>query len=161
MPCEDIVAKAKQTRPFKKSYSDLKKLKTYEERLNYLYLGGSVGKETFGFDRYANQALYKSKEWRSLREKIIIRDKGLDLGAEDAEEISRPTIHHINPITMDDIVNRSPCVMDPNNLISCSDRTHKWIHYGDKSDKRFIERNTIVERTKGDTCPWKKGERHV
>ena len=117
-------------------------------------MGGTVGKDTFGFDRYINQALYKSKEWREVRNRVIIRDKGYDLGIADewSEELARPIIHHINPITEEDIENRNPCVFDMDNLILCSHKTHNKIHYGDSSEE---VRPKIVERRPNDTSPWR------
>lgn len=134
-----------------KTYLEMSELQTFEERLEYLMLDGKVGEDTFGFDRYLNQALYKSKEWRSLREKIIIRDNGCDLGVEGYEINDRILIHHINPITQQDILERDACVFDPNNLISVSKRTHDAIHYSSS----LIVTNKPKVRTVNDTCPWK------
>ena len=147
--------KARPTRPCNKSYEELSKLKTFEERLNYLAVKGNVGQETFGFDRYLNQTLYKSKEWRQVRNKVIIRDQGYDLGVCDewSQEIDRPIIHHINPITEQDIINRDPKVFDMNNLVLCSLDTHNRIHYGE-TDKD--SRPRITERKPNDTSPWRK-----
>lgn len=147
--------KAKQTCRSRKSYIELSKLPTFEERLEYLSLDGAVGNETFGFDRYLNQALYQSKEWREVRNKVIIRDQGHDLGIDDeyAEQLVRPIIHHINPITEEEIENRDPCVFDLNNLILCSHKTHNKIHYGDTSEE---VRPKIIERRPNDTSPWRK-----
>lgn len=147
--------KVRQIHPYSKSYDELMKLNTFEERLNYLSLDGSVGTETFGFDRYLNQALYKSKEWRDVRRKVIIRDNGHDLGVNDewSEELTRPIIHHINPITEKDIIERSPKVFDMNNLILCSHNTHNRIHYGDTEGDT---RKKITDRKPNDTSPWRK-----
>lgn len=134
-----------------KSYLEMSELQSFEERLEYLMLDGKVGEETFGFDRYLNQALYKSKEWRSLREKIIIRDNGCDLGVEGYEINDRILIHHINPITQQDILERDACIFDPNNLVSVSKRTHDAIHYSSS----LIVTNKPKIRTANDTCPWK------
>lgn len=134
-----------------KSYLEMSELQSFEERLEYLMLDGKVGEDTFGFDRYLNQALYKSKEWRSLREKIIIRDNGCDLGVEGYEINDRILIHHINPITQQDILERDACIFDPNNLVSVSKRTHDAIHYSSS----LIVTNKPKIRTANDTCPWK------
>ena len=136
-----------------KSYSELMKLKTFEERYEYLKLEGKVGEETFGYDRIFNQVLYGSRIWKDdIRPAIITRDMGCDLGVEDREIGGVITVHHINPITMDDIINKSPILFDPENLICCSDATHKAIHYGDKS----LLLSEAVVRTPNDTCPWKR-----
>lgn len=134
-----------------KSYLEMSEFQTFEERLEYLMLDGKVGEDTFGFDRYLNQALYKSKEWRSLREKIIIRDNGCDLGVEGYEINDRILIHHINPITQRDILERDACIFDPNNLVSVSKRTHDAIHYSSS----LIITNKPKIRATNDTCPWK------
>ena len=135
-----------------KTYSELSKLETYKERYQYLKLDGIVGEETFGFDRYLNQILYKSDEWKSCRNDIIIRDNGCDLGCEGFEVHGRILIHHINPITVDDIVNRNPKVFDPENLILTSHNTHQAIHYGNED----LLIRAPIERSKYDTCPWRQ-----
>lgn len=135
-----------------RSYSELIKLSTFEERYEYLRLGGRVGKETFGYDRYLNQILYTSDDWRSFRHPIIIRDNGCDLGCEGFELHSRIIVHHINPITVEDVINRSPKVFDPENVICTSLNTHQAIHYGDKTMLPLLP----VERTRHDTCPWRR-----
>lgn len=136
-----------------KRYSDLIKLSTFEDRLNYLKLYGNVGQDTFGFDRYLNQNFYKSLEWRNLRNYIIARDKGCDLGIIDREIYDEKIlIHHMNPISKDDIINVSDYLLNPEYLISTCKRTHDIIHYGLDSYKDEI----IIERKKYDTCPWKK-----
>jgi hypothetical protein len=127
-------------------------LPTYEERYRYLRIKGRVGYETFGYDRYLNQVLYTSKEWRSFRRQIILRDKGWDMGFEGYNIQSRATVHHINPITVEDVVNRSPMVFDPENVITVSDITHKAIHYGDED----LLMKDLVERRPNDTCPWRQ-----
>lgn len=134
-----------------KSYSELMKLKTFEERIEYLYLGDKLCEETFGNYRYLNQKLYTSTEWIRTRTRVIIRDYGCDLGIEGCDLQKRNIIiHHINPITIDDVINRSPKLFDMDNLISTSMRTHNYIHFGAKHDEpRFIE------RTPNDTCPWR------
>lgn len=133
-----------------KTYSKLKKLKTFKERYEYLKLDGQVGADTFGFDRYANQAFYRSKEWKKVRNEVIIRDLGCDLGVEGYEINSKPIIHHLNPITMEQIVNRDPIIFDPENLITVSHRTHNAIHYGDESQVHYEP----TERKPGDTKLW-------
>jgi hypothetical protein len=134
-----------------KSYRELYRLKTFEERFEYLRLGGTVGRETFGFDRYLNQTFYHSREWRLSRRDIILRDNSCDLGIPDREIIGRIIIHHINPITIRDIENGADCVFNPDNLICISHNTSNALHYGDAS--LFIK--LPQERRKGDTCPWK------
>ena len=135
-----------------RTYSELSKLKTFEDRFQYLRLDGIVGEETFGFDRYLNQILYQSDEWKRRRRDIIIRDNGCDLGCEGFEVHGRILIHHINPITVDDIVNRNPKVFDPENLILTSHNTHQAIHYGNE-DLLILAQ---IERSKNDTCPWRR-----
>lgn len=135
-----------------KTYSELSKLETYKERYQYLKLDGIVGEETFGFDRYLNQILYQSDEWKRCRRDIIIRDNGCDLGCEGFEVHGRILIHHINPITVDDIVNRNPKVFDQENLILTSHNTHQAIHYGNED----LLIRAPVERSKNDTCPWRR-----
>lgn len=135
-----------------KSYSELIKLKTFDERIQYLYLGDKLCHETFGRYRYLNQQFYTSKEWRRLRDEIILRDGGCDLGVEgcDLRKMSA-LIHHINPITIEDLIERSPKVFDPDNLITLSLKTHNYIHYGTETAE-----TTFVERFPNDTCPWKR-----
>lgn len=135
-----------------KRYSELSTIPTYEERFKYLQLKGAVGDDTFGYDRYLNQILYNSPEWKRLRNQIIIRDNGRDLGCEGYEIYGRILIHHMNPITVEDIVSRDPIVFDPENLICVSHNTHNAIHYGDEN----LLIMAPVERTKNDTCPWRK-----
>ena len=134
-----------------RTYSELITIPTFEERYNYLKLNGIVGKETFGYDRYLNQLLYRSSDWRSFRDRIIIRDNGCDLACEGFELQSRIIIHHIDPITVEDILNKHPKVFDPENVISTSHNTHLAIHYGDKN----LISITPINRYKNDTCPWK------
>lgn len=134
-----------------KTYSEMIKLPTYEERFKYLKIGGVIGEETFGFERYLNQVFYKSKEWRSIRDKIIVRDLGCDLAIRDREIGGRILIHHINPISPKDIINRTDALLNPDYLVCCSKRTHDAIHYGDES----ILFTGFVERKPGDTCLWR------
>ena len=135
-----------------RTYSKLITIPTFEERYNYLKLNGIVGKETFGYDRYLNQLLYRSSDWRSFRDRIIIRDNGCDLACEGFELQSRIIIHHIDPITVEDIINKHPKVFDPENVASTSHNTHLAIHYGDKN----LISIAPINRYKNDTCPWKR-----
>ena len=134
-----------------KTYSELITIPTFEERFEYLKLDGQVGIETFGFNRYLNQAFYKSDEWLSIRDYVITRDNGCDLGMEGYEIYGRILIHHINPITKDDIIQRSRNLLDPENLITTVKRTHDAIHYGDSN----LLMKAPIERRKNDTCPWR------
>ena len=138
--------------PVIKSYKELRRLKTFEERFNYLKLGGLVGQETFGFDRYLNQILYRSREWKRVRDQVTIRDDGCDLGIPDRHIYTRITIHHLNPITLDDVKQRADCVFDLDNLICTSQNTHNAIHYGDEGLLVIMPK----ERTRNDTCLWRK-----
>ena len=135
-----------------RTYSDLILLPTFLERYRYLRLGGNVGLETFGHNRYLNQILYTSDRWRSFRDKIIIRDNGCDLGMEGFEIYDRILVHHINPITVEDVLNENQKVFDPENVISTSHNTHQAIHYGDEN----LLITEPVERFRNDTCPWKR-----
>lgn len=135
-----------------RTYSELRSLNGFEDRLNYLKLNGEVGKDTFGFDRHINQMFYKSKEWKYVRNKVILRDNGCDLGIPDHEIYESVYIHHINPITVNDIDEVTEYLLNPEYLITCSFRTHNAIHYG-------TNENTVstkyVERRPNDTCLWK------
>lgn len=135
-----------------KTYSELITLPTFEERFNYLRIGGRVGEETFGFDRYLNQMFYRSDEWRALRDRIIIRDNGCDLAMPDRDIHERIIIHHMNPITKEDILNRSDMLLNPEYLICTIKSTHDAIHYGDGS----LLFTAPITRTKNDTCPWRR-----
>lgn len=135
-----------------RTYSELSRLSTFEERFDYLRLNGSVGKDTFGFDRYLNQQFYRSSEWKRIRDRVILRDNGCDLGVEGYEIRGRILIHHINPISVEDINTMSDLLMDPEYLICTSHRTHNAIHYGDES----LIITTPIERTQNDTCPWRR-----
>ena len=135
-----------------KCYSELIQIDNYYDRFEYLKLGGKVGFETFGFDRWINQIFYRSPEWKQFRNKIIIRDNACDMGVIGYDIIERLIVHHINPITKEDIVNRSPKLFDPENTICVADMTHKAIHYGDAK----LLPQPIIIRTRNDTCPWKK-----
>lgn len=135
-----------------RSYSELIIFETFEERFNYLKLKGEVGKETFGFDRYLNQIFYKDPEWLRVRDKVIIRDNGCDLGILDREIYSRILVHHMNPITKEDILSKSKYLLDPEYLICTTKNTHDAIHYSDDS----ILIKELINRTKNDTCPWRR-----
>lgn len=134
-----------------RSYSELITFPTFEERFDYLMLGGHIGEETFGWLRYLNQQLYKSYEWKQTRRRIILRDEGCDLGVPGYDLGSRDImVHHINPITPDDILDRSPVVFDPDNLITISRSTHYAITHGAKNSLKPL----FAERHAGDTLPW-------
>lgn len=136
-----------------KTYSELITIPTFEERYRYLKLDGRIGEDTFGFDRYLNQAFYKSKAWLKLRDQIILRDNGCDLGIEGREiQAGRILIHHMNPITKEDILNERDFLLDPEYLITTTKKTHDAIHYGDEKLLVLIP----PERKKNDTCPWRK-----
>lgn len=135
-----------------RSYSELISLPTFEERFRYLKLDGIVGRETFGHNRYLNQILYSSDEWRTFRRDIILRDNGRDLACADRGELDTAYIHHLNPITVEDVLNRDPKIFDPENVVCTSFMTHQAIHYGDE-DLLII---TPIERSKNDTCPWRR-----
>ena len=133
------------------TYSNLIRLPTFDERYNYLKLDGVVGLDTFGHDRFLNQRFYRSTEWKRIRDQVITRDMGCDLGIRDREINDRIYVHHMNPITVDDILKRSDLLFDPENLICCSDSTHNAITYGDWN----VLPKEYKERTPGDTCPWR------
>lgn len=134
-----------------RTYSELITIPTFEERFEYLQLKGSVGKDTFGYDRYLNQVLYRSPEWKRLRNQIIIRDDGCDLACDGYDVYGKVLIHHLNPITVEDVLARSRKVFDPDNLVCVSHSTHNAIHYGDVD---LLVTGPII-RTKNDTCPWR------
>lgn len=136
-----------------KTYSEMIALPTFIDRYRYLRLEGKVGEETFGFDRIINQFLYqRSKKWKSVRDKVIIRDNGCDLGVEGFEIYGKILVHHMNPITLEDIERESEFVFDPEYLISTTLTTHNAIHYGDES----LLPMAPVERRRNDTCPWRR-----
>ena len=136
-----------------RTYSELIALPTFEERYNYLKLDGKVGEETFGSDRWLNQLFYKKEpDWLAIRDKIIIRDNGCDLAVPGRDIYSRILIHHMNPITKDDILCRSEFLLNPEYLICTTKNTHDAIHYGDES----LLVKDPVKRYKNDTCPWKR-----
>ncbi len=135
-----------------RTYAELMKLQTFEERFRYLKLAARVGDETFGFDRYLNQQFYHSQEWKSIRNEIIIRDNACDLGILGREMSKGIIIHHMNPITKDDLIHQSDFLLNPDYLICVSKKTHSAIHYGDES----LLFDGLVERSKDDTCPWRR-----
>ena len=134
-----------------KSYNELITIPTFEERFRYLKVYGVIGNQTFGHDRYLNQKLYTLSEWKRVRDKVILRDNGCDLGCEGFEIYGKIIIHHINPITIEDILNRSDILFDPENLITTTHNTHNAIHYSDES---ILLKGPIVRKA-NDTCPWK------
>lgn len=136
-----------------KTYSELITFETFEERYEYLRLDGVVGEETFGFDRYLNQEFYqRSQEWKRIRDFVIIRDQGCDLGIDGREIRGKIIVHHMNPITKDDLLNRTPFLLDPEYLICTLKSTHDAIHYGDEN----LLMKGPIERKPNDTCPWRK-----
>lgn len=136
-----------------KRYSEMITMSEFDDRFRYAKLDGQVGRDTFGFDRYLNQQFYRSKEWKRLRDQIIIRDNGCDLGVPGHEISGKIYIHHLNPLSPEDITESTGKLFDPDNLVCVSAETHNAIHYGDES---ILEKNKIIERSPGDTCPWKK-----
>lgn len=135
-----------------RTYSELIKLPTFEERFEYLKLDGEVGKDTFGFERYLNQLLYHLPEWKDIRRKVIVRDEGCDLAIPDREIYGLVMVHHMNPITIEDVEEHNLDVFDPEYLITVSKLTHNAIHYGDEN---FLIESKLVERSPDDTCPWR------
>lgn len=135
-----------------RTYSEMIALPTFEERYRYLRLGGRVGEDTFGFDRWINQIFYKDPEWRAIRDEVIVRDNGCDLAIPGREINGIILVHHMNPINKQDILERSKFLLDPEYLICTVKRTHDAIHYGDES----LLFKLPIERTKNDTCPWRK-----
>ena len=136
-----------------RTYSELITLETFEERFLYLKLDGSIGEDTFGFDRYLNQLFYRSPEWKQVRNFVIIRDMGCDLAIPDHEIINQQIlIHHMNPLTKEDIINKSDYLLNPEYLICTTKKTHNAIHYG---DERILDQIVPIVRTKNDQCPWR------
>lgn len=133
-------------------YSELILLPTFEERFEYLKLGGTIGEDTFGFDRYLNQVFYRSKEWKRIRDEVIIRDNGCDLGVAGYDIFERILIHHMNPISIEDIEQRSDLLLNPEYLISTTHNTHNAIHYGDSN----LLMLGPIERIANDTSPWRR-----
>ena len=135
-----------------RTYSELITIPTFEERYEYLRLDGKVGRETFGYDRYLNQAFYNSGVWKRFRRDIIIRDLGCDLGIKEFEIQGKIIVHHLNPICVEDVINgRYDVILNPDNVICTSGNTHEAIHYGDRN----LLITTPIERSKNDTCPWR------
>ena len=134
-----------------RTYSELITLPTFEERFKYLQLNGQVGESTFGFDRYMNQVFYRSQKWKSIRDFVIIRDCGCDLGVEGYDIYGKIIIHHMNPLSMRDIETESDFLLNPDFLICTTHNTHNAIHYGDEN----LLVTAPIERTKNDTCPWR------
>lgn len=135
-----------------RTYSELIKLPTFEERYRYLKLNGSVCEETFGFDRIINQNFYNSQQWKSIRDKIIFRDNGCDLGMDGYDIYGKIYIHHMNPLLRNDILNQTEFLLNPEYLICTTHQTHNAIHYGDEK----LLATAPIERTRNDTCPWRK-----
>lgn len=150
MQCEHIVETVVM---IIRTYTELSKFTSFIDRFNYLKLGGTVGAETFGFERYLNQVFYKSPEWRQSRDAVILRDEGCDLGVPGHEIFKYPIVHHLNPISIEDIRNRNPIIFDPEFLVLTVLKTHNAIHYGDDS---ILLLNQPIERTKNDTIPWRR-----
>ena len=134
-----------------KRYSELIRFTSFRDRFMYLQLRGQVGADTFGYDRYLNQALYSAKEWKKVRREIILRDGSCDLAHPDHPIYGNVYIHHINPITEKDVLKRDPKLFDPDNLVCVSFETHNAIHYG----AEILSDDVVIERTKYDTVPWK------
>ena len=135
-----------------RTYSELSTLTSFKDRFRYLKLDGAVGEATFGFDRYLNQLFYRSQRWRKIRDEVIVRDCGCDLGIEGDEIYKYAMIHHMNPITAKDIQDESEYLLNPEYLITTTQRTHNAIHYGDED----LLLTMPVERTQNDTCPWRR-----
>jgi hypothetical protein len=133
-----------------RTYTELRRLETFEERYRYLALRGEVGRSTFGFDRYLNQRFYTSSEWRHIRQQIIVRDNGCDLGVDGYEIHERLIIHHMNPMTVNDLIKIPHIMTNPEFLITTTHRTHNAIHYGDES----LLAKPFIERRPGDTQLW-------
>lgn len=135
-----------------RTYSELILIPTFEERFRYLQLNGRVGSDTFGFDRYLNQIFYRSERWKKIRDYVIVRDNGCDLGIEDRQIGGRIIVHHMNPLGLVDITDETEYLLDPEFLICTMHSTHNAIHYGDES----LLITAPIERAKNDTCPWKR-----
>lgn len=134
-----------------RTYTELIRIPTFEERFNYLKLDGKIAEETFGFDRYINQKFYHSSEWKRIRDQVIVRDCGCDLAFDGYEIYGLIVIHHMNPIMLKDLLNKNLDVLNPEYLVCVTKRTHNAIHYG---DKRLLP-SPIVQRSRNDTCPWR------
>jgi len=137
-----------------KSYSELILLPTFKERFEYLKLcDGKIGAETFGGSRYLNQVFYNSDEWKNLRHRVIVRDNGCDLGMDGYDILGKAIIHHINPVTKEQLLNRDPVIFSMENLITTTFETHNAIHYGDVNS---LTSRDVIERSVNDTCPWRR-----
>lgn len=136
-----------------RTYTELSRIKTFDGRFRYLKLKGRVGEETFGFDRYLNQIFYKSPEYRKIRREVILRDNGCDMGFEDCEIVGKIYVHHMNPITRTDILERTDFALNPEYMICVSHNTHNAIHYGDES---LLPSMDIIERRPNDQAPWRR-----
>jgi hypothetical protein len=134
-----------------KSYSELSRLRSFDERFEYLKLGGGIGVETFGFDRYLNQRFYQSREWQTVRNEVIIRDNGCDLGIEGYDIFENPHVHHMNPMGVNDIIHDSEYILDPEYLVLTSLKTHNAIHFGSDQD---LYPKIVTSRKSGDTRLW-------
>ena len=134
-----------------RTYPEMMSFDSFYDRFNYLNLSGQVGKDTFGYDRYLNQAFYKSAEWQRLRNEIILRDEGCDLAHPDYQIVGRVYIHHLNPVTKKDVLDRSDLLLNPEYLVCVSYDTHQAIHYGDEN---LLQPDLIIRRP-DDTCPWR------
>lgn len=134
-----------------RTYSELMSIRSYEDRYKYLRIGGVVGESTFGFDRWLNQILYKSDPWLEVRDEVISRDDGFDMGHLDYPINGRIIVHHMNPITVEDVLNRNPDIFNPEFLISVAKSTHDAIHFGDSS----LLPQPVIERKPYDTSPWR------
>lgn len=135
-----------------RTYSELIELPTFEDRFQYLKLDQRIGEDTFGFDRYLNQRFYRSEEWRQVRNEVIVRDNGCDLAIPDREIFGRIIVHHMNPISLDDIDGNEKYILDPEYLITTVKATHDAIHFGDES---ILVSSEPIVRTQNDTCPWR------
>lgn len=135
-----------------RTYSELIKIPTFEERFEYLKLNGKIGDDTFGFDRYLNQVFYRSGEWKRLRNQVLIRDNGCDLAIEDRPIFEKIYVHHMNPVLPNDVLEHSSYLVDPEYLICVSQTTHNALHYGDAN---LLPKSQIVERSPFDTAPWR------
>lgn len=133
----------------------MRRLDTFEERYRYLRLQGTVGRESFGFDRHVNQSFYRSREWKQLRNHVIVRDNGCDLGVEGYEIHGDILIHHMNPMDLEAIVDGDPRILDPEFLVTTTHRTHNAIHYGDET----LLPRALIERSPGDTALWERTHR--
>jgi hypothetical protein len=150
MQCDLIKVRLMMSMTTIRRYSELRQLLTFEERFNYLKLGGIIGESTFGFDRYLNQFFYRSSEWKKVRNKVILRDEGCDMGMLDYP-VNHIIVHHMNPITVEMIEDRDDILFDPEYLICVSHDTHNAIHFGDKG----LLPKLLVERKPNDMCPWR------